>query len=98
MKCPRCNDTGTALHSDRPEPCSCAAGVLEEREAYGEPSVREYATGEEIVAARRLYADDQCEVDASARRSEPGRGKIDGTWVQAWVWVPGHELRKENDQ
>ena len=40
-----------------------------------------------IEKARRLYqwdSDDNIEIDDEAEASEAD----DGTWVQAWVWVP----------
>jgi hypothetical protein len=45
------------------------------------------ATAEEIAAARDLYArgsDDDIEVDDNALASRCD----EGTWVQAWVWLP----------
>lgn len=43
----------------------------------------EYATDEEIDAARREYADDDIQIDDKALVARTD----DGAWVQAWVWV-----------
>jgi hypothetical protein len=48
------------------------------------------ATTEEIAQARRLYcggSDDNIEVDDNAQASRAD----EGTWVQAWVWLPHRE-------
>lgn len=37
-----------------------------------------------VRRARELYASESIEIDADAQLSEAD----DGTWVQAWVWVP----------
>ena len=38
-----------------------------------------------IKRARELYEHDECEIDDDARLSP---APPEGTWVQAWVWVP----------
>lgn len=41
-----------------------------------------------IQEARELYQDDLLQIDNDAKLSETE----DGTWVQAWVWVPDPEV------
>lgn len=48
-----------------------------------DPTLREAI----IREARELYQDDLLQIDDDAKLSETG----EGTWVQAWVWVPGPE-------
>lgn len=46
-----------------------------------------FATEEEIALARRRYIEGSCtdiEIDDGALASRAD----DGTWVQAWVWLP----------
>lgn len=48
-----------------------------------------------IKAARRLYENDDIEIDDDAKLSPGGdenSAEISGTWVQAWVWVNAEEL------
>jgi hypothetical protein len=48
------------------------------------------ASKELIAKARELYAkgsDDNIEIDENAKVSEMDNG----TWVQAWVWIPSTE-------
>lgn len=46
--------------------------------------IYELATNSEIDCARRLYAEDDVQIDEGALAS---RGE-DGVWVQAWVLIP----------
>lgn len=41
-----------------------------------------------IAQARELYQDNELQIDDDAKVSPCG----DGTWVQAWVWVPEPEV------
>lgn len=51
-------------------------------------------------AARRLFADDECEVDPDAAVTildEPGTGVEGAAWVQVWRFIPADEIRCGND-
>lgn len=41
-----------------------------------------------VRRARELYMGENIEIDPDAQLSEAD----DGTWVQAWVWVPAAEV------
>lgn len=51
-----------------------------------------------IDRARQMYANcghsDDIEIDSNAQVSETD----DGTWVQAWVWVPNEEDDEDEDE
>lgn len=54
----------------------------------GKPTDKQY-----VNAAQRLHHDEgTLEVDDAATVSH---GAEDGAYVQAWVWVPTYEARKE---
>ena len=56
------------------------------------PPRHKAATEAEIEAARRIHANpssDAIEVDDDAKAC---RGADEGTWVQAWVWVPDEDI------
>lgn len=49
-----------------------------------------------VQAAKRLYHEEgEIEVDDSARVSSHALGGDEGTYVQAWVWVPDAEAKKQ---
>jgi hypothetical protein len=60
-------------------------------------TVPDYATSADIQRAREMYASgSECdiEVDDDAKVSESD----DGTWVQAWVWLPNVEEDEEDGE
>lgn len=52
------------------------------------------ATIEEIAAAQELHGSDEVEIDDDAMTSHGD----DGTWVQAWVWIPKVSDDVEDDE
>lgn len=44
------------------------------------------------AAARRMYDDDDCDIDEEAKIS---KGNMPGAYVQAWVWVSDEQCDKE---
>jgi hypothetical protein len=71
---------------EKPGPDCAYAKFLVEADAY----LTFKASEQEIARARVLYADrsdDNVAVDDDAMTSPTD----DGTWVQAWVWLPAEE-------
>lgn len=51
-----------------------------------------HATIEQIEAARDEYGSDDIEIDDDAGTSSAD----DGTWVQAWVWLPKEDSNADS--
>lgn len=47
-----------------------------------------------VRQARELFACEELEIDDDAQLSEAN----DGTWVQAWVWVPATEVQDASSE
>ena len=49
-----------------------------------EDEERQFATSDEVIKARRIYATNEIEIDEYPQVSIA----YNGVWVQAWVWLP----------
>lgn len=67
-------------------------GPIDEFASQRNPALAE-CRNELLTITRKLYANDEIEIDDDACLSESDGG----TWVQAWVWVPENDESEEED-
>lgn len=75
------------LHSDKP--ANEVTAKLTQALHLMSAAAAEEASPVLRARAHELHGSDEIEIDDEGAGTSPGE---DGTWVQAWVWVPDNDL------